>query len=152
MKTEIFSKAIYYRNMIKFLYFLNETVSVPEKRKSVDLLVEEFWRKGYLTLRRRFGTYLPEPSKVGDFDVDIIARLGKKYAIGITLTSEDLNNPDLPGKITYLASRQTKYTSIKVLLFIGVPLDNLMEARELVKNLSKDISSNIRIVPITEKK
>ncbi len=29
MKTEIFSKAIYYRNMIKFLYFLNETVIEP---------------------------------------------------------------------------------------------------------------------------
>lgn len=29
MKTEIFSKAIYYRNMIKFLYFLSETVIEP---------------------------------------------------------------------------------------------------------------------------
>lgn len=125
---------------------------IPEKRKSVDLLVEEFWRKGYLTLRRRFGTYLPEPSKVGSFDVDVVARHGKNYAIGITLSTEDLNNPDISAKITYLATRQTRFTSDKVQLFIGVPVENLIEARELVKNLSKEISSNIKIVPITDKK
>ena len=37
------------------------------RRKNVDLLVEQFWRKGYLTLSRKFGTYLPEPTSVGGF-------------------------------------------------------------------------------------
>ncbi len=122
------------------------------KRESVDLLVEEFWRKGYLTLRRRYGTYLPEPSKIGDFEVDVVAKHGRSYAIGITLTSEDLNNPDISSKITYLASRQTRFTSDKVLLFIGVPLDNLIQAKELIKILDKNIAANIKIIPISERK
>ena len=51
-------------------------------RKNVDQLVEQFWKRGYFTVSRKFGTYLPEPSKVGNFDVDIIARYKKDYAIG----------------------------------------------------------------------
>lgn len=123
-----------------------------EKRQIVDLLVEEFWRKGYMTLRRRFGTYLPEPSKIGDFEVDVVAKHGSSYAIGITLTAEDLNNPDISSKITYLASRQTRFTSDRVALFIGVHLDNLIQAKELIKNLDKNIASNIKIIPISERK
>lgn len=122
------------------------------KRQIVDLLVEEFWRKGYMTLRRRFGTYLPEPSKIGDFEVDVVAKHGSSYAIGITLTAEDLNNPDISSKITYLASRQTRFTSDRVALFIGVHLDNLIQAKELIKNLDKNIASNIKIIPISERK
>ena len=56
------------------------------KRKRVDLLVDQLWKYGYLTLKRKFGTYLPEPEKVGEFDIDIVSRQKKDYAIGVTLS------------------------------------------------------------------
>ena len=45
-----------------------------DARRNIDRLVEQFWKRGYLTLSRRYGTYLPEPAKVGTFEVDIVAR------------------------------------------------------------------------------
>ncbi|MCK7519913.1 MAG: hypothetical protein MZV64_20395 [Ignavibacteriales bacterium] len=79
------------------------------RRKNVDLLVEQFWRKGYLTLSRKFGTYLPEPTSVGGFEVDVVARQKNKYAIGLTITDDDLNNPALlSNKIQHLATRHTR--------------------------------------------
>jgi len=122
------------------------------KRKNVDLLVEQFWKHGYLTIKRKFGTYLPEPAKVGDFDVDIIARYKKNYAIGITLTEEDLNDPAVKEKINFLATRQTKFTNKKVLLFIGVPEEHLKNAKALIDLLNQDVKRNIRLFPIVERK
>jgi hypothetical protein len=70
----------------------------PVKRKNIDLLVEQFWKHGYMTISRRFGTYLPEPEKVGDFDVDIV---GIQITRG-ALSEEDFNNPKLLEKLTTL--------------------------------------------------
>jgi len=123
----------------------------PDKRKSIDLLIEQFWKQGYLTVSRKFGTYLPEPSKVGQFDVDIVARQKKNYALGITLTGEDFRNPALIEKIIYLASRHTKYTNKKVMLFVGVPEARYKTAKELVSMIDPDTRKNIKIVPIVEK-
>jgi hypothetical protein len=125
---------------------------IPEKRKSIDLLVEEFWRKGYLTIRRKFGTYLPEPNEIGGFEVDVIARQKKDYALGVTLSPDDLNDPGILGRITYLATRQTRYTSSRVKLFVGVPFEYISSARERFKTLPADVMANIRIVPIVERK
>lgn len=122
------------------------------KRKNIDLLVEKFWKQGYLTVSRRFGTYLPEPSKVGNFEVDIIARQKKNnYAIGITLTEEDLNNSDITEKLIFLATRQTKYTNKRVLLFVGVPLDYFKNAKALIDLIDPDIRKNIRLFQIVER-
>jgi hypothetical protein len=125
---------------------------IPEKRKSVDLLIEEFWRKGYLTIRRRFGTYLPDPKNIGGFEVDVVARQKKNYAIGITLLPEDFNNPALTDKISYLATRQTRLTSNKVLLFIGVPAEFISAAKEFLNGLTPDILRTVKLIPITERK
>ena len=121
------------------------------KQRSVDLLVEKFWKQGYLTVSRKYGTYLPEPSKVGDFDVDIIARYKKNYAIGITLTEGDLKDPKILEKLSYLATRQTKFTNKRVLLFIGVPNDLFKLAKELIDFLDSTARKNIRLFPIVEK-
>src|ERR1035437_6303155 len=90
------------------------------KRQSVDLLIDQFWKNGYLTISRRFGSYLPEPKRMGGFDVDIVARYKKDYAIGITLNEMDIENPELKNKISFLATRKTKFTNKQVLLFIGI--------------------------------
>ena len=100
------------------------------RRKNVDLLVEQFWRKGYLTLSRKFGTYLPEPTLVGGFEVDVVARQKNKYAIGLTITDDDLNNQALlSNKIQHLATRHTRNGNVPVVLFIGVKEGNFKEVK-----------------------
>ncbi len=123
-----------------------------DRRKDIDLLVEEFWRKGYLTVFRKFGTYLPEPSSIGGFDVDVIARLKDNYAIGITLNDQDFKDPAfIRNKLSYLAQRQTKGSNKKVLLFVGVSALNFKYAKTLVDQLDPDTKRNIRLFQITEK-
>ena len=123
------------------------------KRKNVDFLVEQFWRKGYLTLSRKFGTYLPEPTSVGGFEVDIVARQKNKYAIGLTLNDEDLNDHNsLLNKLKYLATRQTRYGNMPVMLFIGVKEENFKEVRLIINQLDEDIKNNIKLFQITEQK
>jgi hypothetical protein len=125
---------------------------IPEKRKSIDLLVEEFWRKGYLTVSRKFGTYLPEPNEIGGFEVDVVARQKKDYALGITLSPDDLNNPEILSRISYLATRQSRYTSNRVKLFIGIPLEYVAAGKERFKSLSPEVTANIKLVAIVERK
>jgi len=120
-------------------------------RKNVDQLVEQFWKRGYFTVSRKFGTYLPEPSKVGNFDVDIIARYKKDYAIGITLAEQDLQNINLCEKLNYLATRHTKYSNKKVSLFVGVPVICFKQAKKLIEQLDPDVQKNIKVFQIVDK-
>lgn len=122
------------------------------RRRSVDLLVEQFWRKGYLTLSRKYGTYLPEPTLVGGFEVDIVAKQKNKYAIGLTITEDDLKNQDsLLNKIKYLATRRSRNGNIPVSLFIGVKEENFKFVKYLIEQLEEDVRKNIRLVQITER-
>jgi hypothetical protein len=121
-----------------------------DKRKYVDTLVKNFWKLGYMTVKRKYGTYLPEPGKVGEFDIDIVARQEKDYAIGITLSSEELSNPKLLEKITYLATRHTKFSKRKVQLFLGIPSKHLKKVKQLVDLLEDEVKKNIRLISITE--
>jgi hypothetical protein len=122
------------------------------KRKSVDFLVEQFWRKGYLTLSRKFGTYLPEPTTVGGFEVDIVARQKNKYAIGLTLNDEDLKDQNaLIKKLRYLATRQTRKGNMPVMLFVGVKEENFNDIKILVDQFEEDIRKNIKLFQIMER-
>lgn len=123
-----------------------------DRRKDVDLLVEEFWRKGYLTVYRKFGTYLPEPSSIGGFEVDVIAKQKDNYAIGITLTDHDFNDPTfIKNKLAYLAHRQTRGSNKKVLLFVGVSGNKLLDAKTLIDELDSETRKNIKLFQITER-
>lgn len=120
------------------------------KRKIIDHLIEQFWKNGYLTVSRKFGTYLPEPEKIGGFDVDIIARQGKEYALGITISEDDFKDPGLLDRISYLATRKTRFTQKQVLLYIGVPEENLLLAKGLIDSLSNEIKTNIRLFNLVD--
>ena len=123
-----------------------------ERRRDVDLLIEEFWRKGYLTVFRKYGTYLPEPSSIGGFDVDVIAKLKDNYAIGITLTDQDFKDSALiKNKLSYLAQRQTKGSNKKVMLFVGVSILNYKYAKTLLDELDIDTRKNIKLFQIVDK-
>ncbi len=121
------------------------------KRRTVDLLVEQFWKQGYLTIRRKYGTYLPEPSKIGLFDVDIIAKYKRNYAIGITLSEDDFQDRKLVERISFLATRQTKFSNKRVLLFIGVPAELFKEAKEIIDKINPEIKRNIKLFQIMDR-
>lgn len=125
---------------------MNET-----RRRNIDLLIEDFWRRGYRVVSRKYGTYLPEPSKVGSFDIDILARYKKDYAMGIIITNSDLTDDLLMEKIRFLATRKTKYSNKRVILFIGVHEENYKNVKALISILGEDIKKNIKIVAISEK-
>lgn len=122
-----------------------------DRRRDIDLLIEEFWKKGYLTLFRRFGTYLPEPSNIGGFEVDVIAKQKDNFAIGITLNDQDFKDSSfIKNKLSYLAQRQTRGSNKKVQLFVGVSLLNLKYAKALLDELDPETKKNIKLFQITE--
>ena len=123
-----------------------------DRRRDVDLLIDEFWKKGYLTLFRKFGTYLPEPSNIGGFEVDVIAKQKGNFAIGITLNDQDFLDPSsVKNKLAYLAQRQTKGTNKKVQLFVGVSLLNFKYAKTFLDELDPETKKNIKLFQISDK-
>jgi uncharacterized protein YnzC (UPF0291/DUF896 family) len=127
------------------------TMNISE-RKAIDILVSEFWRLGFFTVSRRFGTYLPEPENIGRFKVDAIGRLKEKYAIGITLCKEDIFSSDLIEKINYLASRKTKFSDKPIMLLIGVPDIYFKQVKELLSNVDEKFRKNIKLTRIIDEK
>ena len=127
------------------------TMNISE-RKAIDILVSEFWRLGFFTVSRRFGTYLPEPENIGKFKVDAIGRLKEKYAIGITLCKEDIFSSDLIEKINYLASRKTKFSDKPIMLLIGVPDIYFKQVKELLSNVDEKFRKNIKLTRIIDEK
>lgn len=123
-----------------------------DKRKDVDALIEQFWKRGYMTLSRKYGTYLPEPDKVGIYDVDVVARYNDSFAIGIVLTDEDFFDlKKTQNKIVYLSTRQTKFNGKKVALFVGVSLKNYKTAKSLLETLPDEVRKNIRLIQIIDR-
>lgn len=118
------------------------------RQSTVDELINHFWKNGYLTLSRKFGKYLPEPSNVGKYEVDAIGKLKKKYAIGVTLTAEELDDPKVYSKLEYLATRHTKFSNKRVTLFVGVPKSLFNKVKLCISNLSAVAQKNIKVVPI----
>lgn len=122
----------------------------PEEK--VDELIKEFWRNGYMTVSRKFGKYLPPPKPIGEYQVDAVGKYKKKYVFGINLTAEELDSPQIYQKLEYLASRETKYTHTKVLLFVGVPKELVKKARAIVSTLSENARKRIKIIPLATNK
>jgi len=125
---------------------------IISERKSIDLLVSEFWRLGFLTLSRRLGTYLPEPENIGRFKVDAIGRQKEKYAIGITLSKEEIFSSDLIEKINFLASRKTRSSDKPILLLIGVHNIYFKQVKEILLNVDEKFRKNIKLTRIVEER
>lgn len=116
----------------------------------VDELIQHFWKNGYLTLSRRFGTYLPEPKRIGKYEIDAVGKYKKKVVIGIILKDEEINDPKIISKIEFLATRQTKYSKRRVTLYLGTPQQYLNKVRILVKSLSEEAQKSIKIIPLRD--
>lgn len=118
------------------------------QQDKVDGLIQHFWKNGYLTVSRKYGTYLPNPQPIGKYDVDAVGKLKKKYALGIVLTAQELEDPQIYSKLDFLSTRHTKYSQKKVALFVGVPSDYLAKAKQIVSGLSEEARKNIRLVGV----
>jgi len=123
---------------------------LKNNQNKVDTIIQTFWKHGYMTLSRKYGKYLPEPSKIGDYDVDAIGKQKKSYVIGITLSQEDLNNIYIYEKLEFLASRQNRHSKQKVKLFIAVPTILLNQAKMIISELKDEARKNIKLVPIND--
>lgn len=119
-------------------------------KRSIDLLLNEFYKKGYITVSRRLGKYLPDPAPIGGYTLDILAKRGKDFAIGIVLDSIELRNPSVKDKINILASRRTKFSNRAVPLFIGVEPDYFSFASELIAALDTSVRGNIELFSLEE--
>ncbi|PID61243.1 MAG: hypothetical protein CR986_02995 [Ignavibacteriae bacterium] len=122
--------------------------NLNQNQHNVDRLIDHFWKNGYLTLSRRYGTYLPSPKNIGKYKVDAIGKLRKKYAIGIVLTKKELEDSNIYNKLQFLATRHTKYTNKKIKLFVGVPNQLFHKVKLCISTLSEDARKNIKLVPI----
>jgi hypothetical protein len=122
------------------------------EREIIDLLVNEFWRLGYFTLSRRMGTYLPEPTAIGKFNVDVVGKQKDKYAVGIILSQNDLNDINFIEKITFLASRHSKSSKKPVTLLIGVPVIYYKKVKQQINDLDEELKRNIKLIKISENK
>ena len=116
----------------------------------VDSLIKHFWKNGFLTLSRKHGTYLPLPTPIGDYDVDAVGKLNKKYVLGLTLKKEDVKNPHILRKIKFLASQKNKFSLQKVTLFLGCTDELRLEVEALLLQLDEDLRKNIKIVSTSQ--
>ncbi|MBM4170738.1 MAG: hypothetical protein FJ214_02570 [Ignavibacteria bacterium] len=119
-----------------------------KKIDRVDSLIDHLWQHGYLTLSRKYGKYLPAPTPIGNYEVDAVAKYKKKIALGLTLTAEDLDDPNLITKLIALSNSKLKLSASKVTLFIGVPNELLIKAHLILSSLDDAISSQIKIVTL----
>ncbi len=120
-------------------------VHISEKDR-VDSLIEHFWKNGFLTLSRKHSKYLPNPSKIGEFEIDAVGKYNKKFILGLTLTKEDIDNPKILRKIKFLANQRNKYSTKLVTLFLGVPQSLIPQAKKLISELEETIQKQIKIV------
>ena len=116
------------------------------KQDRVDELINHFWKNGYLTLSRRYGTYLPTPKPIGNYRVDAVGKYKRKYAIGLLLTTEELDSSQVLKKIEYLATRNSRNSQNGTTLFIGVKQNDLLKAKLIIAELPDKIKKNLRLV------
>lgn len=121
-------------------------------RENVDKLINHFWQNGYLTVSRKFGTYLPAPQPVGTYSVDAVGRYKRKFALGIILNDDDLLDNNTVNKLKFLATRQTKFSNTKVALFVGIDPDNALKAKYLIDSLPGEAKRNIKLVFLADKR
>ena len=114
----------------------------------VDALIKSFWKDGYLTLSRRFGTFLPEPKPMGEYSVDAVGKYKKKYAVGVVVKTEEFDDPKLISKIQYLASRYDRRSNAKVTLFIGVAKDDLVKMNLILKKIDPEFRKNMKVIVV----
>lgn len=119
-------------------------------KDKVDSLIKHFWKNGFLTVSRKHGNYLPDPTPIGDYQIDAVGKLNKKFVLGLNLTKEDIQNPNILKKIKFLAAQKNKFSMQRVSLFLGCPDILQPELELLLKNIDESLRKNIKIVTTSD--
>jgi hypothetical protein len=126
---------------------MKETTMNPRK-ELIDLLVAQFWADGYKIIHRLFGNYVTEPPLIGEYRIDILARRGNRFAIGLILQEKDFENSDLPRMIDFLGTRRSKFANADAPLYIGVEPHLYVKLASLLRMVSPTASKNVRSFPL----
>ncbi len=124
-----------------------ETV-MNARKELIDLLVAQFWADGYKIIHRLFGNYLTNPPLVGEYKIDILARRGNRFAIGLILEEKDFKNPDLHRMIGFLGTRKSRFANSDALLYIGVEPHLYTKLAAILHKLDQDTTRHIRSFPL----
>jgi hypothetical protein len=120
------------------------------KSDGVDCLIDHLWQHGYLTLSRKYGKYLPAPPKMGEYEIDAVAKYKKKIALGLTITEEELNDPKFLNKLDFLANYSSRFPQNKITLFLGVPNNAVVKASLLISSLKYETQKHIKIITLPD--
>jgi hypothetical protein len=125
---------------------------VPSRlnREKVDTLIDHLWQKGYLTLSRKYGKYLPAPPQIGGYEVDAVAKYKKKIALGLTVANEELNDPRFISKLDFLVNYNTRFSQNRVTIFLGVPNELIVKASMLISSMGAETQHRVKIVPLPD--
>jgi hypothetical protein len=125
---------------------------MPQRTKSdrVDYLIDHLWQQGYLTLSRKFGKYLPAPPRMGEYEIDAVAKYKKKIALGLTISDEELNDPKFLNKLDFLANYTSRFPQNRITLFLGVPNNSIVKASLLVSSLKEETQKHIKIITLPD--
>lgn len=118
------------------------------RKELIDLLVAQFWADGYKIVHRLFGNYVTDPPLIGEYRIDILARRGNKFAIGLILEEKDFADPELPRKIDFLGTRRSKFVNADAPLYIGVEPQLYAKLASIFRLVSPQASRNIKSFPL----
>lgn len=120
------------------------------QHKNIDSLVSQLWAHGFTPVSRKYGTYLPDPPRIGTYEIDVVAKNNKDHVIAVYISDAEVRDPQVLHKISFLAGRKLKYSNKKVLLFIGVSPSGYPLMKELVGSIDADLRKQIRLVVLTD--
>lgn len=126
------------------------TARINISQKNIDSLVSQLWAHGFTPISRRYGTYLPEPPRIGAYDVDVVAKSSRDHAIAIYVPDSEIRDKNILHKISFLAGRKLKYANKKVLLFVGVSPSGYPLMKELIASIDADLRKQIRLVVLAD--
>ncbi len=126
------------------------SINTTLQQRNIDSLVSQLWAHGFTPISRKYGTYLPEPPKIGGYEVDVIAKNSRDHAIAVFIHDREVRDSAVLNKITFLAGRKLKYSNKKLLLFVGVSTVSFPLMKELIGSLDNEVKKQIRLIVINE--
>ncbi|MBU0558659.1 MAG: hypothetical protein KJ799_04185 [Bacteroidetes bacterium] len=121
-------------------------MAIISHQERVDKIISQFWQDGYLTLSRKFGTYLPNPDPINSFEVDAVGKFKKKVAIGIVVKDEDFQDNRLIEKIKYLTAANSNQPKRSRTLILSVSRERLTDLGILIASLPLENQKQIKII------
>lgn len=119
-------------------------IAIPRKDR-IDELVWYLMTKGFSITQRKFGKYLSEPPQVAGYEVDLVAKRSREYALGVIVTNDEVFSEAFLRKVETLSSRKTKYTGRTVPLYLSIPAERLNELRRVLLRIPEENRRNVRL-------